>query len=258
MRHEEEVRLSGDRQALVSRSMRGVQPSETIENIKAMEERYAFENEMMHAVEHGQMLFESKFAASVYTPFLEKRASDPVRNVKNYAVIMNTLLRKAAEWGGVHPIYLDQISSEYAVKIENGYDFLEVSALMGEMFHTYCRLVREHTGKGYSLVVQNTILLIDADVSADISPHTLAQAQNVTPAYLSTVFRRETGKTLCAYIRERRMAVAAQLLKTTKLQIQTVALHCGIMDVQYFSKLFKKQYGVTPTQYRNTVTGVNE
>ncbi len=220
MRHEKEKRFPGDRHALVSRSMRDVQPSETLVNIREMEQRYAFENEMMHAVEHGQAHFESKFAASVYTGFFEKRTSDPVRNAKNYAVIMNTLLRKAAERGGVHPIYLDQISSEYALQIENGADFSEVSHLMGEMFRTCCRLVREHTGKGYSLIVQNTILMIDADISAEISPH----------------------------------ALAAQLLATTKLQIQTVALHCGIMDVQYFSKLFKRQYGVTPTQYRNNVT----
>ncbi len=122
---------------------------------------------------------------------------------------------------------------------------------MREMFCTYCRLVREHTGKGYSPGVQNAVLMIDADLSANISPRALAVAQSVTPAYLSTVFHHETGKTLCAYIRERRMAAAADLLATTNLQIQTVALHCGIMDVQYFSKLFKKQYGVTPTRYRN-------
>ncbi|MBO7738994.1 MAG: AraC family transcriptional regulator, partial [Oscillospiraceae bacterium] len=34
------------------------------------------------------------------------------------------------------------------------------------------------------------------------------------------------------------------------LQVQTVAQHCGMSDVNYFSKLFKKQYGVTPRQYR--------
>ena len=101
--------------APLSRSMRDVAPIEAMANIREMEQRYAFENEMMYAVEHGQMQFEARFAAASYTAFFEKRASDPVRNAKNYAVIMNTLLRKAAERGGVHPIYLDQISSEYAL-----------------------------------------------------------------------------------------------------------------------------------------------
>ena len=40
------------------------------------------------------------------------------------------------------------------------------------------------------------------------------------------------------------------LLKTTRLQVQTVAQHCGMMDVQYFSKTFKKIAGVTPREYR--------
>ena len=46
------------------------------------------------------------------------------------------------------------------------------------------------------------------------------------------------------------MEHAAHLLGSTSLQIQTVALHCGIMDVQYFSKLFKRQTGMTPSDYR--------
>ena len=255
MQRENTVHHTSKRHALVSRSMRDVQPNEVLESIKEMEQRYAFENEMMYAVEHGLLQFEERFVVVSYAGFFEKRTSDPVRNAKNYAVIMNTLLRKAAERGGVHPIYLDQISSEYALQIESGTNSVEVSDLMREMFRTYCRLVHDHTGRGYSHLVQNTILIIDADVSADISPRALAQAQNVTLAYLSDLFHRETGKTLSTYIRERRMAMAAQLLSTTKWQIQTVALHCGIMDVQYFSKVFKKQHGVTPTQYRNQIAG---
>ena len=43
-----------------------------------------------------------------------------------------------------------------------------------------------------------------------------------------------------------------RLLATTKLQIQTIAQHCGILDVHYFSKVFKKSVGVTPKQYRET------
>ena len=41
-----------------------------------------------------------------------------------------------------------------------------------------------------------------------------------------------------------------ELLRTTKLQIQTIAQHCGIMDVHYFSRIFKKVTGQTPKEYR--------
>ncbi|MBQ6989418.1 MAG: helix-turn-helix transcriptional regulator, partial [Clostridia bacterium] len=69
-------------------------------------------------------------------------------------------------------------------------------------------------------------------------------------SYLSDLFHRETGKTITEYVTELRMNHAAALLQKTTLQIQTVAQHCGISDVNYFSKLFKKQYLVTPRQYR--------
>ena len=163
---------------------------------------------------------------------------------------MNTLLRKAAERGGVHPIYLDNVSAEFAKKIEQLPSLEGTPKLMREMFRSYCRLVRKHTMTQYSPPVQKTILLIDSDISADLSLKTLANAQSISAGYLSTIFKKETGKTVSEYIRERRIAHAAHLLESTNLQIQTVALHCGIIDVQYFSKLFKRQMGKTPSEYR--------
>ena len=63
---------------------------------------------------------------------------------------------------------------------------------------------------------------------------------NVSNVYLSSMFKKETGKTITEYIREKRLSYAVYLLRSTNLQIQTIALRCGIVDVQYFSKLFKK------------------
>lgn len=129
----------------------------------------------------------------------------------------------------------------------------ENSALMREMFRSYCKLVRKHAIRHYSLIIQKTLLLIDSDLSTDLSLSSLAKQQSISPAYLSSLFKKETGKTVSEYIREKRIQFAANLLSTTHLQVQTVALHCGIMDVQYFSKLFKKQMGKTPKEYRAAV-----
>ena len=123
---------------------------------------------------------------------------------------------------------------------------------MCEMFRSYCRLVRKHALTHYSLLIQKTILIIDSDISANLSLNSLAVSQNVSPGYLSSTFKKETGKTVTEYIREKRMKHAAFLLETTPLQIQTVALNCGIVDVHYFSKTFKKLIGKTPMEYRNS------
>ena len=219
-------------------------------NMKAMEQRYAFENELIDAVTLGQLHKESTLFSFFSAGTFENRVSDPIRNAKNYGIIMNTLLRKAAERGGVHPVYLDKMSSDFASKIEQMSDLNESASLMCEMFRSYCRLVRKHSMRSYSPLVQKTVLIIDSDLSADLSLSSLAALQDVSSGYLSAVFKRETGKTLSEYVRERRIRHAAHLLATTSLQIQTVALHCGILDVQYFSKLFKRETGKTPKEYR--------
>lgn len=238
-----------------SRSMREEGQGDALVSMRAMENRYAFENEMMRCVASGQPNIEAKFLSAFSAQVFERRAADPIRNAKNYAIIMNTLLRKAAERGGVHPVYLDQTSSEFASRIEGLRSLGENTALMHEMFRTYCRLVRKHSLNRLSTVVKKAVLLIDADLSADLSAGVLAKKLGVSLGYLSTAFRKETGKTISAHVRERRMEYAAYLLRTTSLQIQTVALHCGIVDVQYFSRLFKQYRGKAPTEYRLSPEG---
>ena len=121
---------------------------------------------------------------------------------------------------------------------------------MVEMFQSYCRLVHDHSLKKYSPIVQSVILIIDSDLSADLSTQTLARAQSVSLGYLSAVFRKETGKTVSQFVREKRVNYAKHLLTSTSLQVQTVALHCGIMDSQYFTKIFKAETGFTPKEFR--------
>lgn len=226
---------------------------DTLVNMNAIEARYKFENEIIQAVTLGQIHKESRLLSAFSENLFEKRVADPLRNAKNYGIIMNTLLRKAAEAGGVHPIYLDRMSSSFASKIEHLPSLADNFELMREMFGSYCRLVRKHSMKDYSLIVQKTILLIDSDLSANLSLSQLAESQSVSLGYLSTIFKKDTGQTICEYIREKRINHAMHLLRTTHLQIQTIALHCGVMDVQYFSKIFKKQTGKTPKEYRETI-----
>ena len=222
-------------------------------DMKAMEQRYAYENELIRAVSLGQLHMENHLFSAVADQHFERRVADPVRNAKNYGISMNTLLRKAAESGGVHPLYIDRVSSDFARRIEQISNLGESSTLMQDMFRGYCTLVRQHSLSGYSHVVQTAILLIDSDLSANLTLHSLAEHQGVSPGYLSTVFKKETGRTVTAYIREKRMRHARHLLGTTNLQIQTVAMYCGILDVHFFSKLFKKETGMTPKQYRQSI-----
>lgn len=226
------------------------EPEATAVNMRIMEKRYNYEKQFMEAVAKGQLAKIELLASSLDPKNFEPRTTDSVRNIKNYCIIMNTLLRKAAETGGVHPIYLNGISSDFAVKIELVTSTKSATELMKTMFKSYCLLVRHHSTKSFSEPVTQIINIINADLSANLTLRTLAATQKLNPSYVSTIFKKETGVTITEYIISKRMTAAKKLLKTTNLQIQTVAQHCGFLDIHYFSRLFKKRYGATPMEYR--------
>ena len=225
-----------------------------MQNMKIMERRYAVENELMQVVSQGLLHRADQLVASMLSGSFEARTEDSLRNLKNYCIISNTLLRKAAEQGGVHPLYLDSISTDFAQKIESTPSTDAAKTLIRDMINSYCRLVKKHTIHHYSSVVQRAITYVDADLSADLSLSALAAALGVNPSYLSALFRRETGDTLTEHVNRKRIERAAQLLQATKLQVQAISQQCGISDVNYFSKLFKKYTGITPRAFRTRST----
>lgn len=219
-----------------------------------MEERYAQENGLIDAVRQGKIWRVESIMSRITPAAFERRVADPVRNLKNYCIITNTLLRKAAEQGGVHPVYIDSLSSSFALRIEQITSAATGPLIIEEMARAYCRLVRNHATKGYSAPVQKAILMIESDLSANLSLSQLARQVNVNSSYLSALFKKETGSTVTDYTTGRRISHARHLLENTRLQIQTVGQLCGFEDVHYFSKIFKKLTGQTPKQYRQSVT----
>ena len=218
--------------------------------MKVMEQRYAYENELIDMVSKGLTHRAKMLLNGTTVTMMEQRVADSVRNTKNYLIICNTILRKAAQQGGVHPYYLDRDSSAFAMRIELIHSADEGQKLMGEMILSYCRLVRRHNDNRYSPTVQKATTFIDSQLSGDLHLRRLAEELSVSPGHLCDIFHKETGRTVTQYVTDARMKAAANLLRSTQLQVQTVAQHCGIGDVNYFSKVFKRHFGVTPRQYR--------
>ena len=221
--------------------------------MELLEKRYEAENRFIKNISQGnyhkaELSFESSTLFDI-----EKRLADPVRNFKNYCITMNTLLRKAAESGMVHPIHIDRISSGFAKKIEAITSTENGKKLMREMIRKYGLLVKNYSLKDYSLLIQKVITRVESDLTADQTLNAHAQLLNVSPSYLSTLFRKEVGITLTEYVNRKRIEYGVMLLNTTNMQIQTIAQHCGISDINYFTRIFKKQIGKTPKEYRNSI-----
>jgi AraC-like DNA-binding protein len=221
--------------------------------MQALEFRYTIENQFLKAISQGQRNKAELIITNLTTSHYEQRALDPIRNLQNYCIIMNTLLRKAAESGSVHPLYVDRLSSEFGRKIETLTSREGVTKLQREMIHKYCLLVKNHSMKGYSLLIQKVIIRIDMDLTADLSLNAISEELNVNASYLSNLFKKEIGSTLTEYVNRKRVEHGILLLNSTKLQIQTIAQYCGIPDLNYFTKIFKKNIGKTPREYRTDI-----
>ena len=103
-----------------------------------------------------------------------------------------------------------------------------------------------HTG----VLVKKAILYLDQHVETHISRWKLADSVNVSEDYLTRIFHREIGLSLWDYLNRLRIFRAAELLRKTDNTIQSIASQTGFQDKAYFSRVFKKIYGVPPGQLR--------
>lgn len=78
----------------------------------------------------------------------------------------------------------------------------------------------------------------------------VAKAVNMSNSRFSTVFAQETGYTFTEYLAMLRISKAQELLKATALRSSQIAQEIGYSDPHYFSYLFKKRTGMTPSEYR--------
>ena len=189
------------------------QPDEAFQfSMELLERRYRDENALLAAVSRGDydaaVRHLGRFSIKNFTP----RTGELLRDVKNMLIVVNTLLRKAAESGGVHPVYIDQLSAALAVKIERVADTVEANRLGLEMLRRYCRLVRNDAHSGCSQAVQKTLSYISLHLSGELSLRSIAAALGFNATYLSAQFSRERGETLTAYIHTLRLQTARRLL----------------------------------------------
>lgn len=112
----------------------------------------------------------------------------------------------------------------------------------------------------YGDVVDEVLRYIDENYSdEDLSLNQVASVVNFSPNHLSTIFSQKTGQTFIKYLTDYRMNKAKELLKGTSKKSSIISTEVGYKDSHYFSFLFKKTQGVTPTQYRgDKVTGEAE
>ena len=130
----------------------------------------------------------------------------------------------------------------------------------GEELKNYLRTVLKQviarrdsaSGKSGGDLVEDALRYInDNYCSDDISLNTVAKAINVSSNYLSAIFSQKVGDSFIEYLTKKRMERAKQLLRETDMRSGGIALAVGYKDPRYFSYVFKRTQGCTPSEYRS-------
>lgn len=225
-------------------------PTDPIVSMKILEERYYYENELLTAVQHGNYKKIQELLECAGMMRFANRIEDEVQEGKHRLIVLNTLMRRAVYQGGVHPLHIDFLSNIHAVKINQVSNTKEANDMSMSIVMNYCELVKEHSLASYSKPVQRIITTIDASITADLRLNTFAKELFMNPSYLSALFKNEVGITLTEYVNKRKLKYSTTFLESTNMPIQEVAVKCGIADIHYYTRLFKREYNMTPREYR--------
>jgi len=109
---------------------------------------------------------------------------------------------------------------------------------------------RDRYQSGHEKLVERVMEFIDREfASPQISLQAIADHVRKNPAYISKVFKEVTGDNYVRYLRRKRLAKTLELLRDSPMLVSEAARLAGFSDQSTFIKLFKREYGVTPSEY---------
>ncbi len=131
----------------------------------------------------------------------------------------------------------------------------DVEELYGSMMREYARRMREYKKRRRELSpkVILSINYIQNHLHDRITVADIADELSMNASYLSTLFAKETGLSVSAYIREQKLNAAKHLLAYNDDSCTDIAEYLGFSGESHFSALFSKQEGISPKEYRKRI-----
>ena len=226
-------------------------PSKNINQIRQIEDRYKTSSLLTEAVKLGNLSLALQALQSGNAHFDIVRNQNPLRNMQNQCIILNTQLRHSLEDSGIHPYDLDQLSGEIGIQIERLNTADALVPFCTYIIEQYCRLVQEKSYQSLSTLTHQAVIYIKNNLNTNLTVKDTAKELSVHPDYLSHQFSKEMGMTFIAFMNQERCKQAASYLKHTSLQIKQISAIVGFNTISYFTKQFIQVYGKTPRDFRN-------
>ncbi len=130
----------------------------------------------------------------------------------------------------------------------------DMKGLITNYLVTVSRYVSEKRNSKGRNIIENIKGIIDRKYNENMTINDLAKEVYLSTTYLCMVFKQETGETVNEYITKVRIEKAMELLKDPSYKIYDICYDIGYIEAGYFSKIFKKHTGLSPTEYREKLT----
>ncbi len=225
--------------------------AERADYINLLQLRYANEKAFINCVTRGD--------ADEALEYLNRMQRD-VRYMKNIGstlenerigcAITRTTLRLSAIKAGLTPYIIDKLSSQNTREISGMTRIEKILESKENMVRNFCLAIKKQQSDSYSAIISAAVFYLEHHFSEDIDIATLSSELAVSRSYLMALFKKELSTSPINYLRKVRIKKACLLLSGTNLSIQTISEQAGIPDSNYFVKQFKKETGMTPTEYR--------
>lgn len=154
----------------------------------------------------------------------------------------------AYESGGM--IYRFRARSEYLPKILKVSGNEELRIWFMDKIVEACRNVKVKREESSSSVIDKAKAYIEKQYHKDISLDEVSKELNISPYYFSKLFKEEAGENFIEYLTNIRISQAKKLLSETEMSMKEICCNIGYSDPNYFSRIFKKSLGITPTEYK--------
>ncbi|MCH4033335.1 MAG: AraC family transcriptional regulator [Lachnospiraceae bacterium] len=179
-----------------------------------------------------------------------KRIGTTLDNERIGAAITRTSARIAALEAGLSPILVDRITTENTRIVMSAKSVSRILQAKEEMVLAICRAVAANSEHAHSALAQSALYYLEHEYYRKIRLDEMAADLETSRTKLIQVFRTEYGITPIEYLNRFRMQKAAFLLGSSDKNIQEISQIVGIGDANYFVKMFRRQYGKTPGEYR--------
>lgn len=217
-------------------------------------ERYREEDALMEAIRQGDHVSAIAHWRELHNHMagFKRVLGAPLETARSSAAITRSMIRLAAKDAGIPPLVNDEISGKSAAIIREATTIDEIDHEHERVIREYCRAIRGQKKSGYSGMTQSVQYYLENHYQKEISADAIARELEISPGYMSAKFRDEVGMTPNQYLQNLRLQKAAALLTRSKESVQQISNAVGIPDANYFARIFKQSFGVTPSQYRRT------